>query len=60
MLAAVPLCAGYYRFVHGFPVGADAVDPELWGFCGDANRQIATDPPAVHYLYAQARLFAGA
>jgi G6PDH family F420-dependent oxidoreductase len=26
-------------FVRGFFVGADAADPDLWGFCGDATAQ---------------------
>ena len=38
ILASVPPCAGECRIVCGYLVGATPDDPDLWGFCGGADR----------------------
>jgi hypothetical protein len=47
MIAAVPTRAGLYRFVRGYFVGVGAASPDLWGFCGDADRRVMADLPVL-------------
>ena len=47
MIAAVPSCAGLCRIVRGYFVGASAASPDLWGFCGGADRQVMAGLPGL-------------